>query len=148
MDFMLSRATRVTAQWASAPVQHAVARFWRDMEMTLSTTGFVPDNRLMICLAPALPPESYTLDVTENQLTLCAADDLGAVYGLLDISRHYLGVAPFWFWNQQQFEPNPLSLCRRAALPGQPPLSACADGIFRMHHGCPPGRMPPKTAGR
>ena len=64
MDFMLSRATRVTAQWASAPVQHAVARFWRDMEMTLSTTGFVPDNRLMICLAPALPPESYTLDVT------------------------------------------------------------------------------------
>ena len=78
MDFMLSRATRVTAQWASAPVQHAVARFWRDMEMTLSTTGFVPDNRLMICLAPALPPESYTLDVTENQLTLCAADDLGA----------------------------------------------------------------------
>ena len=79
MDFMLSRATRVTAQWASAPVQHAVARFWRDMEMTLSTTGFVPDNRLMICLAPALPPESYTLDVTENQLTLCAADDLGAV---------------------------------------------------------------------
>ena len=107
MDFMLSRATRVTAQWASAPVQHAVARFWRDMEMTLSTTGFVPDNRLMICLAPALPPESYTLDVTENQLTLCAADDLGAVYGLLDISRHYLGVAPFWFWNQQQFEPKP-----------------------------------------
>ena len=107
MDFMLSRATRVTAQWASAPVQHAVARFWRDMEMTLSTPGFVPDNRLMICLAPALPPESYTLDVTENQLTLCAADDLGAVYGLLDISRHYLGVAPFWFWNQQQFEPKP-----------------------------------------
>ena len=109
MDFMLSRATRVTAQWASAPVQHAVARFWRDMEMTLSTTGFVPDNRLMICLAPALPPESYTLDVTENQLTLCAADDLGAVYGLLDISRHYLGVAPFWFWNQQQFEPKPFA---------------------------------------
>ena len=148
MDFMLSRATRVTAQWASAPVQHAVARFWRDMEMTLSTTGFVPDNRLMICLAPALPPESYTLDVTENQLTLCAADDSGAVYGLLDISRHYLGVAPFWFWNSSSLSPNPLSLCRRAALPGQPPLSACAGGIFRMHHGCPPGRMPPKTAGR
>lgn len=102
----------------------------------------------MICLAPALPPESYTLDVTENQLTLCAADDLGAVYGLLDISRHYLGVAPFWFWNQQQFEPKPFATVPRAALPGQPPLSACAGGIFRMHHGCPPGRMPPKTAGR
>lgn len=39
MDFMLSRATRVTAQWPVRPVQHAVARFWRDMEMTLSTTG-------------------------------------------------------------------------------------------------------------
>lgn len=118
MDFMLSRATRVTAQWASAPVQHAVARFWRDMEMTLSTTGFVPDNRLMICLAPALPPESYTLDVTENQLTLCAADDLGAVYGLLDISRHYLGVAPFWFWNQQQFEPKPFATVPEGRITG------------------------------
>ena len=118
MDFMLSRATRVTAQWASAPVQHAVARFWRDMEMTLSTTGFVPDNRLMICLAPALPPESYTLDVTENQLTLCAADDLGAVYGLLDISRHYLGVTPFWFWNQQQFEPKPFATVPEGRITG------------------------------
>lgn len=118
MDFMLSRATRVTAQWASAPVQHAVARFWRDMEMTLSTTSFVPDNRLMICLAPALPPESYTLDVTENQLTLCAADDLGAVYGLLDISRHYLGVAPFWFWNQQQFEPKPFATVPEGRITG------------------------------
>ena len=118
MDFMLSRATRVTAQWASAPVQHAVARFWRDMEMTLSTTGFVPDNSLMICLAPALPPESYTLDVTENQLTLCAADDLGAVYGLLDISRHYLGVAPFWFWNQQQFEPKPFATVPEGRITG------------------------------
>lgn len=118
MDFMLSRATRVTAQWASAPVQHAVARFWRDMEMTLSSTGFVPDNRLMICLAPALPPESYTLDVTENQLTLCAADDLGAVYGLLDISRHYLGVAPFWFWNQQQFEPKPFATVPEGRITG------------------------------
>jgi hypothetical protein len=88
------------------------------MEMTLSTTSFVPDNRLMICLAPALPPESYTLDVTENQLTLCAADDLGAVYGLLDTSRHYLGVAPFWFWNQQQFEPKPFATVPEGRITG------------------------------
>ncbi len=130
MDFMLSRATRVTAQWASAPVQHAVARFWRDMEMTLSTTGFVPDNRLMICLAPALPPESYTLDVTENQLTLCAADDLGAVYGLLDISRHYLGVTPFWFWNQQQFEPKHFATVPEGRITGPAAavgLRGCGD---------------------
>lgn len=118
MDFMLSRATRVTAQWAGAPVQRAVQRFCRDMEMTLSTTGFVQDNRLMICLAPALPPESYTLDVTENLLTLCAADDLGAVYGLLDISRHYLGVAPFWFWNRQKIERQPFATVPEGRIVG------------------------------
>ena len=35
MEFILSRATTVEAQWAGAPVQRAVARFRRDLEMTL-----------------------------------------------------------------------------------------------------------------
>ena len=33
-----------------------------------------------------------------------AADDLGAIYALLHLSRTALGVTPFWFWNDQQFE--------------------------------------------
>ena len=45
--------------------------------------------------APALPPESYTRDETENQLTVGAADGWGAVYGLQVLSRHYRGVTPF-----------------------------------------------------
>jgi hypothetical protein len=31
-------------------------------------------------------------------LRLSAADELGLVYGLLHLSRAYLGVDPFWFW--------------------------------------------------
>ena len=34
---------------------------------------------------------------------LTAADALGFVYGLFEISRRFLGVQPFWFWNAQKF---------------------------------------------
>lgn len=126
MEFILSRATTVEAQWAGAPVQRAVARFRRDLEMTLCPTGMTPGNRMMICLAPALPAESYTLDVSGDLLTLCAADDLGAVYGLLDLSRDALGVNPFWFWNEQRFEPKPF-----AAVTGQRSASPAAAVTLR-----------------
>ena len=126
MEFILSRATTVEAQWAGAPVQRAVARFRRDLEMTLCPTGMTPGNRMMICLAPALPAESYTLDVSGDLLTLCAADDLGAVYGLLDLSRDALGVNPFWFWNEQRFEPKPF-----ATVTGQRSASPAAAVTLR-----------------
>ena len=38
-------------------------------------------------------------------LILTAGDDLGFVYGLYEISRRFLGVLPFWFWNDQPFAP-------------------------------------------
>lgn len=38
-----------------------------------------------------------------DTLLLSAADDLGFVYGLFEISRRFLGVQPFWFWNDQPF---------------------------------------------
>ena len=87
MDFMLSRATRVTAQWASAPEEHAVARFWRDMEMTLSNTGFVPDNRLMICLAPAPPPAPQ--NYTRNYIEGLSHIEYASIYNTVKISRRF-----------------------------------------------------------
>lgn len=119
MDFMLSRSTIVRAQWAGSAVQRAVDRFCRDLAMTLSPTDIAPVNRIMICLAPTLPAESYTMDVTEDLLTLCAADDLGAVYALLDLSREYLGIHPFWYWNDQRFEPRPFAMVPAMRTAGQ-----------------------------
>ncbi|MDF2924314.1 MAG: hypothetical protein K0R57_3228 [Paenibacillaceae bacterium] len=51
-------------------------------------------------------PEAFVLRfraVGERvRLTVAARDDLGLVYGILHVSRAYLGVQPFWFWADQQ----------------------------------------------
>lgn len=39
----------------------------------------------------------------DNELLLTAADTLSFVYGLFEVSRRFLGVQPFWFWNDQKF---------------------------------------------
>ena len=110
MEFILTRATRVAAQWNSLPVQHAIRRMRRDMEMTLSPTEQIQSNEIVIALSPTLPPEGYTIDIQdERSLIICAADDLGAIYALLYLSRTCLGLEPLWFWNDQFIEPKPLA---------------------------------------
>ncbi len=40
---------------------------------------------------------------SENRLVISASDDLGLIYGIYHISKTFLGVNEFWFWNEQQF---------------------------------------------
>lgn len=121
MEFIISRATRVAAQWNSVPVQCAIRRMRRDMEMALAPTDITQNNEIVICLAPQLPAEGYTIDIQdERTLIVCAADDLGAVYALLYLSRTCLGVDPLWFWNDQQFEPQPLAAMTEEHVDGTP----------------------------
>lgn len=47
--------------------------------------------------------EQYRIEVNECSVTVFAYGDLGFIYGLLYISKHYLGVKPFWFWMEQKF---------------------------------------------
>lgn len=47
--------------------------------------------------------EQYRIEVKENSITVFAYGDLGFIYGLLYISKQYLGVKPFWFWMEQKF---------------------------------------------
>ena len=47
--------------------------------------------------------ECFTLRETEGDLLLSSSDELGFVYGIYEISRRFLGVLPFWFWNDQKF---------------------------------------------
>lgn len=44
------------------------------------------------------------MTVFPERIAVAYADDLGAVYGLLHLSETALGVAPFWFWNDQKLQ--------------------------------------------
>jgi hypothetical protein len=38
-----------------------------------------------------------------NTMIIGASDELGFIYGIFHISKEFLGVQPFWFWNDQIF---------------------------------------------
>jgi hypothetical protein len=52
---------------------------------------------------PAIPAETWNIEVTEDEISVRYGNSLGCVYALLYISEHFLGVTPFWFWNDQRF---------------------------------------------
>ena len=105
MEFLLTRGVEISAQWSSEPLRRALARFRRDLEMTLNEGDLIPSGRIQLCLVRSLAPEQFSIDLQSSEsMIIRAADELGAIYALLHLSRTALGVTPFWFWNDQPFE--------------------------------------------
>ena len=53
-------------------------------------------------------PEGFAIRFTAHnlqQLHIVGSDDLGIMYGVLHVSRAYLGVDPLWFWADLEPEP-------------------------------------------
>ncbi len=85
----------------SAVVKRAVSRFHRDVNMTITQCGS-PSGSIFL-ERTKMPSEQYTVLVEEEKITVSAGDELGIVYAFLYISEQFLGVQPFWFWNDQDF---------------------------------------------
>ncbi|MDR1278509.1 MAG: glycosyl hydrolase 115 family protein [Treponema sp.] len=102
--FTITRSTSITFdQSPDRPMLKAAEILRRDMEKTLEP-GQARRNRIRVtALDSALPVESWIIEASPGELLVRAADSLGCVYALLFISGHFLGVAPFWFWNDQVF---------------------------------------------
>lgn len=114
-QFSLNRGVRIQdmAGWTAAgegacheAVKRAVARFYRDMEMTLEETGGgTGKNGGTIYLEHSpMDAEQYQIHVkNRSEVVIRSGDELGLIYALLSISERYLGIHPFWFWNDQIF---------------------------------------------
>lgn len=102
----LNRNTRLPQKPAEKPLAYALQALQRDMTRTLCAAD-CPGGEICLRPDPALPPECFCLDADADTLTVSAASVLGFVYGLFEISRRFLGVHPFWFWNDQEFRPRP-----------------------------------------
>ncbi|WP_208592179.1 glycosyl hydrolase 115 family protein [Gracilibacillus suaedae] len=86
---------------ASRAVQHAVDMLKRDIANVFSdSTG--ESHLIQISYDKSLTePESYRISFSTHEtpvMHISGRDDLGIIYGLLYISREFLGVDPFWFW--------------------------------------------------
>lgn len=86
----------------TTPIQKAVERFYRDMNVTLLESNEVGCN-LVLSLKDG-EAESYRIYGCEDgNVIIEGADELGIIYALLQLSETALGVFPFWFWNDQEF---------------------------------------------
>ena len=99
---ILNRNSQISGIGALKPVQYAVSALQRDKNAVFSETE-APGDRIALVKDSDLQPECFCLQVHENDLMVTASDALGFVYGLFEISRRFLGVQPFWFWNDQKF---------------------------------------------
>lgn len=104
-------------QVLTPPVEHAVRILFRDFEKVLGTAPKTCDDihSASVIVEYASEddpirhrPEAFAVRF-ENAgggsfpvMHICGSDDLGVIYGLLYISREYLGVEPFWFWADKE----------------------------------------------
>ena len=89
------------AHCMSAGIRSAMTVLTRDFGLVLNDSP-EPGSPVRLCWEP-LEAECYILRVTDRGVELRAGDEMGFIYGLYGISRRYLGVLPFWFWNDRQF---------------------------------------------
>ena len=84
-------------------LRRAWKRWRRDVDMTM-----LPSEsevcRFEVEISGSLVKEAYEIRVEENKIQIQAGDELGVIYGFLYLSERFLGIAPFWFWNDQTFE--------------------------------------------
>lgn len=107
--FVLDKNVAVTHQLKEIrnirPIERALLRFRRDLDFTLKESGGSSGGKIVL-LYEKLPEEYYRIQVLEQEIRVFAGDELGFVYALLKISEVYLGIRPFWFWNDQRFDKN------------------------------------------
>jgi hypothetical protein len=102
-SFILTSRTAILCE-GEAPVTNAAAILHRDLAKTLEAGNAASNgNSIRLKRSNPLPTESWTITVSSDEIVINYGDSLGAVYALLFISERFLGVAPFWYWNDQRF---------------------------------------------
>jgi hypothetical protein len=106
--FILSLNTAILFDSAAdKPISSAVSILRRDMEKTLEASP-VQGGRIRITMHEAgIPDENWIIEITGDEISIRSGGSLGCVYALFYISEHFLGLTPFWFWNDQGFTKRP-----------------------------------------
>jgi len=110
-NFLLNKNTHIVApEEITKPIQYALDMFCRDMEKVFGQQPAINPsqengNAIHISIdkhVQAGRPESFSFQFSqEGELMVMAItgrDELGLIYGLLHVSRVYLGIDPFWYW--------------------------------------------------
>ncbi len=102
----LTGSSKIISAVSIPAVDNAIRILRRDMDRMLISEE--PGGSVVLLMRES-PPEQFTLTAIGDKLTVSAGDTLGLIYGLLEISRRFLGVTDLWFWNDQHFEQMPFA---------------------------------------
>lgn len=107
--------SKITGDIKDIPVQKALQALERDLKNTckessekgltirliLAGTAAETDNAEESISYDAAV-EHFTMDRSPQELTITSFSSLGLIYGIYHISRTFLKVHPFWFFNEQE----------------------------------------------
>ncbi len=85
----------------SKGIQHALKNLKRDIEKTLVKMEEEIGWTLVLYEDKQLASEMFVIACKEQEVKILAADALGFIYGIYFLSKEFLGIQEFWFWNNQ-----------------------------------------------
>jgi hypothetical protein len=103
--FLLNQNTEIITEQVSCmdiAVQLATRNLQRDINKACKPSNAVATS--IVLVKGRQERECFRLCINQGKLEIQAADTLGFVYGLYEISSTILGIGPFWFWNDQQIK--------------------------------------------
>lgn len=100
-----SRTELINEMQMRTAVECACTRFKRDMKMALEDAG--EGGGVILLRQKEMEPESYEIEVSAYGIVIYGSDDRSFIYALNELSEKYLGILPFWFWNDQKIEVKP-----------------------------------------
>lgn len=103
--FVFTAQTEIYGFISSKTIQLAVDRMYRDISMVLRSGERKDKSVIVFAIHEGMEEESWMIEVQKNQILIQAADDLGLVYAFLEISKEFLGIPPFWFWQEMSWKP-------------------------------------------
>lgn len=98
--YYITGNSKIVTDIQDSAVRYAVKALARDMKRTLAPSE-EPGMELRL-VRRGMGKERFALAAGENALEIGADSSLGFAYGIYEVSRRFLGVEPFWFWNDQQ----------------------------------------------
>ncbi|MBS5283766.1 MAG: glycosyl hydrolase 115 family protein [Clostridiales bacterium] len=100
MEIRINEHSEIIWDQPSPAVSYAAGALKRDLKRVCIPSG-EPGSQICLVKGPQ-KPECFCIHAEEGRLTVTASDELGFAYGLYEISRRFLGILPFWFWNDQE----------------------------------------------
>lgn len=101
-NFVLDQGVRIVTELDCSSINRGIGRMRRDLSMTLEKRG-ESKSGIYLKLRDMEAENFHIYFEDAKTMIIEASEELGFLYGLFYISETYLGIAPFWFWNDQTF---------------------------------------------